>query len=90
MASNKPLFYSFYQSVPSPESYKSKKYNTCQCLDDKCKKILNIEGTTNSNLAAHFLKEENRLINRLNRFFSPARFKFKLDLLKNKFTSIQI
>jgi hypothetical protein len=60
MASNKPLFYSFYQSVPSPESYKSKKYNTCQCLDDKCKKILNIEGTTNSNLATHFLTQRHK------------------------------
>ncbi len=47
-------------------------------------KILTVEGKSNYNLATHLLtiqqKEKNRLINRLNRIFSPSRFKFKLDL----------
>jgi hypothetical protein len=81
MASNKPLFYSFYQSLPSLQSYKVKIKSQLVAMCISAKRFLTIEGTTNSNLATHLLtlkhKEKNRLINRLNRLFSPSRFKFK-------------
>jgi hypothetical protein len=68
MASNKPIIYKFFKSVPSPESYvikdNNKKYNSWQCLSSWCKKIVTIEDSTNSNLATHLLsakhKEENQ------------------------------
>ena len=49
MVSNKPFFYSFYQSLPSLQSYKIKYIKLQLVTMSQCKKILTIEGTTNSN-----------------------------------------